>query len=97
MCASAQSCLTLCDPMDCNPPDSSVHRIFWARILEQIAISYSRGLSTPGIEPASSTALVLGDGLFTTVPHGKHTFNIAVAKLYNMVLILHVMQIHHTI
>jgi len=55
------------------------------------------GLSTPGIEPTSFTALVLGDGLFTTVPHGKHTFNIAVAKLYNMVLILHVMQIHHTI
>ena len=29
-----QSCLTLCDPMDCNPPGSSVHGIFQARIQE---------------------------------------------------------------
>ena len=39
----AQSCLTLCDPMDCNPPGSSVQGIFQARILEQFAISYSKG------------------------------------------------------
>ena len=37
-----QLCLTLCNPMDCTPPDSSVHGIFWARILEQVAISFSR-------------------------------------------------------
>ena len=37
-----QSCLTLCDPMDCRPPDSSVHEILQARILEQVAISFSR-------------------------------------------------------
>ena len=36
----AQSCLTLCDPMDCSPPGSSVHRIFQARILKWVAISY---------------------------------------------------------
>ena len=42
-CMCAQSCLTLCDPMDCSPPDSSVHEIFQARILEQVAISYSMG------------------------------------------------------
>ena len=36
----AQSCLTLCDPMNCSPPGSSVHRIFQARILEWVAISY---------------------------------------------------------
>ena len=34
--------------MDCNPPGSSVYDIFQARILEQIAISTSRGLSSPG-------------------------------------------------
>ena len=34
----AQSCLTLCDSMDCSPPDSSVHRILQARILEWVAI-----------------------------------------------------------
>ena len=38
-----QSCLTLCDPMDCSPPDSSVHGRLQARILEWIAISFSTG------------------------------------------------------
>ena len=43
----AQSCLTLCDPMDCSPPGSSVHEIFQARVLEWVAISLSRGSSQP--------------------------------------------------
>ena len=42
---SLQSCLTLCDPMDCSPPDSSVHRILQARILEWVAKHSSRGSS----------------------------------------------------
>ena len=42
---SAQSCPTLCSPMDCSPPGSSVHGIFQARILQRVAISYSRGSS----------------------------------------------------
>ena len=37
-----QSCLTLCDPTDCSPPGSSVHGILQARILEWVAISFSR-------------------------------------------------------
>ena len=41
----AESCLTLCDPVDCSLPGSSVHGIFQVRILEQIAISSSRGSS----------------------------------------------------
>ena len=49
----AQSCHTLCDPMDCSPPGSYVHGIFQARILEWVAISFSRGSSDPGIEPRS--------------------------------------------
>ena len=40
---SLQSCLTLCNPMDGGPPDSSVHGILQARILEWVAISLSRG------------------------------------------------------
>ena len=44
----AQSCPTLCDPMDCSLPGSSVHRIFQARVLEWVAISFSRGSSRPG-------------------------------------------------
>ena len=43
----AQSCLTLCDPMDCSPPGSSIHGIFQARVLEWGAISFSRGSSWP--------------------------------------------------
>ena len=43
----AQSCLTLCDPMDCSLPGSSIHEILQARILECIAISLSRGSSQP--------------------------------------------------
>ena len=39
---SLQSCLTLCNPMDSSPPDSSVHGILQARVLEWVAISFSR-------------------------------------------------------
>ena len=42
-----QSCLTLCDPMDWSPPGSSVHEIFQARVLEWVAISFSKGSSQP--------------------------------------------------
>ena len=46
-CLVAQSCLTLCDPMDCSPPDCSVHRILQARILVWVAIPFFRGSSIP--------------------------------------------------
>ena len=39
--------LTLCDPMDCSPPGSSIHGILQARILEWVAIPFSRGSSRP--------------------------------------------------
>ena len=42
-----QSCLTLWDSMACSPPGSSVRGNFWARILEWVAIPYSRGSSQP--------------------------------------------------
>ena len=43
----AQSSPTLCDPMDCSLSGSSVHGIFHARVLEWVAISFSRGSSRP--------------------------------------------------
>ena len=43
----AQSCPTLCNPMDCNPPSSSIHGVLQARILEWVAISFSRGSFRP--------------------------------------------------
>ena len=47
VCLVAQSCLSLCDPMDCSPPGSSVHGILQARRLEQVAMPSSRGFSQP--------------------------------------------------
>ena len=47
----AQSCLTLCDPMDCSLPGSSVYGILQARILDRVAIPFSRDLPDLGIEP----------------------------------------------
>ena len=48
-----QSCPALCDPMDCSLSGSSIHGIFQAILLEWIAISFSRDLPNPGIEPGS--------------------------------------------
>ena len=44
-CAQALSCVQLCDPIDCSPPGSSVHGILQARILEWVAMLFSRGSS----------------------------------------------------
>ena len=44
-CSVTKSCPPFCDPMDCGPPGSSVHEIFQARILEWVAISFSKGSS----------------------------------------------------
>ena len=46
-CLVSKSYLTLCDPTDCSPPDCSVHGIFQVRILEWVAIFFSRASSQP--------------------------------------------------
>ena len=51
-CSVSQSCLTLCDPMDCSSPGSSVHGIFQARLLEWVAI-WVTAKSTQGGIPLS--------------------------------------------
>ena len=53
LCLVTQLCLTLCDPTDYIPLGSSVHGILQARILEWVAIPFSRKLSRSGIEPGS--------------------------------------------
>ena len=68
---SLQSYLTLCNPMVCSPPGSSVHGISQARTLEWVAISSSRGLADPGVKPASPA---LAGGFFITEPPGKPYF-----------------------
>ena len=72
VCVRGLSCLTLCNSMDCSLPGSSLHGIFKARILEWVAISYSRGSS----QPSDRTRLLrvyptLAGGFFTIAPPGK--------------------------
>ena len=64
----AQSCLTLCNPVDCSLPGSSVHGILQARIVEWIAISFSRGSSRPRDRTRVST---LEADALTSEPPGK--------------------------
>ena len=66
----SKSCLTLCDPMDYNPPGSSVHRISQASILEWVAISFSRGSSQP-----RDWIHIFWHGFLTTEPPRKSTIS----------------------
>ena len=60
--------MTLCDPVDCSPPGSSVHGILQARTLEWLPISSSGDMSYPGIEPRSSS---LQTDFLLSEPPGK--------------------------
>ena len=65
-CKLLQSCPTLCSPRGCNLTGSSVHGILQARILEWVAMPFSRGSSDPGIESVSPTSPTPVGMLFTT-------------------------------
>ena len=78
----ARSCLTLCNPMDCSLPGSSIHGISQARIMQWVAISFSRGSSWPRDQTRVSciagrlfTVWATREGLYfansTTKPNGK--------------------------
>ena len=60
MSMHAQSCLALCDAMDCSLPGSSVHEILHARIPEWVAISFSRGSSPPRDQTRVSCIYCIG-------------------------------------
>ena len=68
----AQSCPTLCDPMDCSPPGSSIHGILQARVLEWVAISFSRESSRP--RDRTKVSLIVGRR-FPSEPPGKSSFS----------------------
>ena len=71
VCMHAQllhSCLTLCDLMDCGLPGSSVHGILYARILEWVAVHFSRRSSE--LREQTCISCIAG-GFFTTEPPGK--------------------------
>ena len=74
-CSVTQSSLTLCDPMDCSPPGSSVHEIFQAGILEWLPLPTPRDLPDPGIEPESPASPALAGGFFITELPGKPSDN----------------------
>ena len=57
----AQSCPTLCDPLNCSLPGSSIHGILQARILEWVAISFSRGSSWPRDSTCISCSSCIGN------------------------------------
>ena len=67
-CSVPKLCPTLCDPMDCSPPGSSVLGISQARILEQVASSFSRRSSR--LRDWTRISCLAGR-LFTTEPLGK--------------------------
>ena len=67
----AQLCLTLCNPMDCSPPGFSVYGIVQARILEWIAIPFSRGTSQP--RDRTLVSCIVGR-FFTVWATGKSTY-----------------------
>ena len=67
-----QSCLTLCDPMDCSPLGSSVQGLLQARILEWVAIFFSRGFSWPRDQTHVSLPLLHWQaGSLPLAPPGK--------------------------
>ena len=62
----AQLFPTLSDPMDYSLPGSSIHGIFQARILEWVAISFSKGSSWPRNQTYVSSSTLIAYGFFTT-------------------------------
>ena len=68
-----QSCPTPCDPTDCSPPGSSVHGVLQARILEWIAIPFSRGSSDPEVKPRSPA--LQADSLMSELQGSPSLFN----------------------
>ena len=79
VCSVAQLCLTLCNPMDCNLPSSSVHEILQARILERVAMLSSRGSSQPMDQTHISCTVGIS---FTTEPPEKTQFYICIPPLF---------------
>ena len=71
VCTRAQSHPTVCDPVNCSLPGSSIHEIFQTRILEWVSISSSRGSSRPRIKPKSAVSPAWTGEFLTTESPGK--------------------------
>ena len=91
ICVRAQSLqffTTLCDPTDCSPPGSSVRGISQAKILEWVAISFSRGSSQPRDWICVSCISCVTGRLFTAEPPGKPLSHTEYYKILSIVLSL---------
>ena len=77
----AQLCLTLCYRMDCSPPGSSVHRILQTRILEWVAIPFSRGSSQ--LRDQTWVSCIADRFFFTSEPPGKPWRRLIIQSLQN--------------
>ena len=71
LCSCAQSCLTLCDPMNCSSPGSSIHGIFYVKILEWVAIPFSRDSFWPRDQTWVSCISCIAGWVFIAEPPGK--------------------------
>ena len=79
-----QSCLTLCDSVNCSPPGSSVHGIQQARILEWVAMPHSRGSSQ---HRNGTRGFCVAGRLFTAEPLGKPLELLAFVKLQRCIFL----------
>ena len=92
----SQSSLTLCDPVDCTPPVSSVYGILQARILEWVVIPFSRGSSQPrNRTPVSFTicgffTIFTREALLSSDPCHRQLYSVT-TSLENFISILKVM------
>ena len=79
LCVCAQSlemCPTLCDPIDHSTPDSSIHGILQARILERVAMPSSRGSSQSRDRTHVSYISCIAGGFFTAEPLGESIYQL---------------------
>ena len=88
LCVHAQSCLTLCNPMDCNVPGSSVLGILQLRIPEWVAVSYSSYLAFVVVQLLSHIRLFAT--LWTTARQASLSFTISqsLLKLVSIELVM---------
>src|SRR5574337_719605 len=89
---SLQSCLTLCDPMDCSPPGFSVHGILQARTLEWVAIAFSNAMQfhfsmkVKSESEVAQSCLTLSDPMDCSLP-GSSVHGIFQARVLEWVAI----------
>ena len=86
VCWVAQLCLTLCNPMECSPPGSSVHKIFQARKLEWVAILPSRKSS----QPRDQTRVSCVDRCFFPLCHLGIPVLVSAVKQSESVICIHI-------